>query len=856
MHELSRMPFIGAFESTYLPAHDVDVLETSGHATRWRDDLDLLRAHGVTRLRYPIRWHRIEPAPGAYDWGHTDQVMAYMRSEGFEPIVDLVHHTSYPRWLTGAFADPRFGTAYERYCEAFAERYPWVREYTAFNEPFATLFLSGHEAIWPPYHHGVDGFVGLLRNVLPSVARVTRRYRELLPEATHVWVDSCEGHTALEPAGEEIAALADDRRFFALDALLGRASDRDRPFVGEVVRAGGADLLEMEPGFVDVLGLDYYAHHEWAYGAGEGDLLHEIAAGRRHPLGPGHPQRAEFRGVTPAPDPQGLAELIRQYAEHTGLPLILGETNMSGSPFDRATWLKHTLEQVEQARAAGAPIDGYCWFGFLDSLDWISLLERADRSIDPVGVIWLDEELVRHQSSVSRSYSAAAAGTSSADLPAYRLSDHTAEHLAGLLPLMAHYEWLEPPADEVAIHSRGRLTAVDETKELVTLPRHDELVVFSHLPWDHVYQRPQHLISRLARGRRTWFVEEPRVSDVDRPRLAVERRDAIQRVWLEVPGPQRLAGFDDPDAVDYPEAVAELLGSRPGRTVWLYTPLALPYAQLIDRSLLVYDVMDDLANFAHASPTLRGAQDETLRVADLVFTGGRSIHAGVRGRTASPVHLFPSGVDPEHYEPARAMRKRRERPVAGYVGVIDERIDLELVAGLAERLPDWDIEMVGPIFKIDPADVPRALNVRYPGKQPYEALPAVMAGFDVALMPFALNDATRSISPTKNLEYLAAGLPVVSTRIPDVVAQYDTIVDLQDDAEGFATACRQVLEHPRDDRDRKVEPILHDSRWDTIASRMQTLMDRRLEALSAGGAVESNSRTRRSGDAKTRRSHT
>jgi len=365
------------------------------------------------------------------------------------------------------------------------------------------------------------------------------------------------------------------------------------------------------------------------------------------------------------------------------------------------------------------------------------------------------------------------------------------------------------------------------------LSHDDELVVFSHLPWDHVWQRPQHLISRMARTRRTWFVEEPRIADVARPRVSVERRDGLRRVWLDVPGPQRLAGFDDPAAELYPEAVASLLGSRPRRTVWLYTPLALPYAERLDRDLLVYDVMDDLANFAHASPTLRHMQDEALRLADIVFTGGKSIHAGVHGRSPSPIHLFPSGVDPEHYAPARELRRPRERPVAGYVGVIDERIDLELVAGLAERLPHWDVEMVGPIFKIEPASVPRAPNLRYPGKQPYERLPAVMAGFDVALMPFALNDATRSISPTKNLEYLAAGLPVVSTRIPDVVSTYSTIVDLRDDAAGFAEACLEVLEHPRDDRDRRVAPILHDSRWDTIAQRMEGLIARRREALAA-----------------------
>jgi glycosyltransferase involved in cell wall biosynthesis len=355
-----------------------------------------------------------------------------------------------------------------------------------------------------------------------------------------------------------------------------------------------------------------------------------------------------------------------------------------------------------------------------------------------------------------------------------------------------------------------------------------ELVVFSHLPWTFVFQRPQHVITRIGQHYRTWFVEEPRVADgIDEPRLCVERRDGLHRVWLDVPGPARLAGFDDPWAEHYAEAVAELLGPRDDRTVWLYTPLALPYAERLEHQQLVYDVMDDLAAFAHASPALKAMQRRALREADLVFTGGRSIDAGVRKVTDRETHLFPSGVEPEHYAGARDLREPRERPVAGYVGVIDERIDLDIVRGLAERLPGWDVEMVGPVFKIDPADLPQAPNIRYPGMQPYSALPHVMGGFDVALMPFALNEATKSISPTKTLEYLAAGLPVVSTRVPDVVTDYERIVDLRDDAEGFADACRHVLAHPQEDRDRKLAPILDRQHWDAIAARMHGLMTAR-----------------------------
>ena len=356
-----------------------------------------------------------------------------------------------------------------------------------------------------------------------------------------------------------------------------------------------------------------------------------------------------------------------------------------------------------------------------------------------------------------------------------------------------------------------------------------ELVVFSHLPWTFVYQRPQHIISRLAQSRRTYFVEECRVTDeVDAPRLCTEKAGPVQRVWLEVPGEERLAGFGDPAAADYPDAVAELLGPDPDRTIWTYTPMALPLIDRLERAQLVYDCMDDLASFAHAPAGMRESQDRLLEEADVVFTGGRSIHAGVKDRSDTPVHLFPSGVEPDHYASARRRRSRRERPAAGYVGVIDERIDLDIVRGLAERLPDWDIVMVGPIFKISPEDVPQAPNLHYPGMQPYERLPEVMANLDVALMPFALNEATKSISPTKTLEYLAAGLPVVSTRIADVVTDYTGVVDLRDDAAEFAAACEAVVSHSTEERDARVRPLLRLHHWDTIAARMQGIMDEAL----------------------------
>lgn len=368
-----------------------------------------------------------------------------------------------------------------------------------------------------------------------------------------------------------------------------------------------------------------------------------------------------------------------------------------------------------------------------------------------------------------------------------------------------------------------------------------DLVVYSHLRWSWVWQRPQHLISRLAAAAdgRVWFIEEPLADPtVDRPTMRWTDTGAVVVGCLHVPGPERHIGFDAPESMALGRLVAEAAGGAVPVT-WIYTPLALDAARLLGSEVLVYDVMDDLASFKGASPHLQQRQAEALGEADVVFTGGRSLHRSVVSRRPDDTYLFPSGVETEHYAPAADMRRRTITPVAGYVGVVDERLDLELIDELASAMPDWEIRIVGPVAKIDPADLPRRANITYAGAVSYPQLPEVMAGFDVALMPFAMNEATRSISPTKTLEYLAAGLPVVSTRVPDVVTDYGHVVALADDAAGFATACRQALDHEAHHHHARCRPILDWHHWDRIAERMAGIIAMaRRSALATSATLE------------------
>ncbi|HEX2177985.1 MAG TPA: UDP-galactopyranose mutase [Actinomycetota bacterium] len=363
-----------------------------------------------------------------------------------------------------------------------------------------------------------------------------------------------------------------------------------------------------------------------------------------------------------------------------------------------------------------------------------------------------------------------------------------------------------------------------------------DLIVFSHLRWTFVWQRPQHLISRMTLGTRTWFVEEPLETDVVEPRLCLEQQGSVTRVWLEVPRGGGHLHFGDPRAATYADHLDRLFGQVTNPAVWIYTPLALELAQARKPSILVYDVMDDLASFKHAPEQLVLTFRQALAAAGVVFTGGRSLYNKVIRQRPEATYLFPSGVEPEHYRKAVALRKSHDTPVAGYVGVIDERLDLELVGRLAQQLENWEIHLVGPVLKIDPSTLPQAPNLTYPGQVDYRDLPEVMAGFDVGIMPFALNESTLSISPTKTLEYLAAGLPVVSTRVADVVADYSLVVGLADGPEQFAEACVSSLAETAEARQAAVEPILLRQHWDTIAEAMQGIVRVAMGPRSVQGA--------------------
>ena len=361
---------------------------------------------------------------------------------------------------------------------------------------------------------------------------------------------------------------------------------------------------------------------------------------------------------------------------------------------------------------------------------------------------------------------------------------------------------------------------------------HFDLVCFSHLRWDFVFQRPQHLLTRCAKQRRVLFIEEP-IFGGDTARLELRESDGVEVVVPHLPvcSPEQ--------ACELQRQLLEVLLARRSRTplvFWYYTPMALPFTRQLQPAVTVYDCMDELANFHGAPPLLGQLERELLGRADLVFTGGYSLYEHKRPHHPH-VHPFPSSVDVPHFAAARsgwddpADQAAIAHPRLGFFGVIDERMDLPLLAAIATARPDWQLVMLGPVVKIDPASLPRCANIHWLGGKTYKELPRYIAGWDVALLPFACNASTRFISPTKTPEYLAAGKPVVSTPIRDVIAPYGELglVSIAGTPYEFIAAIDKALHESSPARQQLADRFLSQLSWDRTWEDMRGLISAAVE---------------------------
>jgi hypothetical protein len=357
-----------------------------------------------------------------------------------------------------------------------------------------------------------------------------------------------------------------------------------------------------------------------------------------------------------------------------------------------------------------------------------------------------------------------------------------------------------------------------------------DLLVFSHLRWDFVFQRPQHLLSRHAKHRRVFYFEEPVFGMTEVPRLHL--RETTENVLVVIPylpsdiAPSKMeaALTDLVDELIYEEELIDF-------SVWYYTPMALSFSRHLEPRAVIFDCMDELSLFKGAPQSLIDMEAELMKKADVVYTGGHSLYEAKKNGHHN-IHPFPSSIDFKHFSQARQKLVEPDdqinipHPRIGFYGVIDERFNIDLLKEMAALRPDHHFVIIGPVVKIDPRTLPKSTNIHYLGKKEYHALPLYLAGWDCAMMPFALNDSTKFISPTKTPEFLAAGRPVVSTSIKDVVHPYGhhNMVHIADTAEDFVNCIDLAMEDRKNPEwiDR-IDHHLRDNSWDITFQKMAAL---------------------------------
>jgi UDP-galactopyranose mutase len=365
-----------------------------------------------------------------------------------------------------------------------------------------------------------------------------------------------------------------------------------------------------------------------------------------------------------------------------------------------------------------------------------------------------------------------------------------------------------------------------------------DLVCFSHLRWNFVYQRPQHLLTRCARDRRVFFVEEPIFSNGS---MRLEMCEGEAGVRVVVPHlPEGLRSEIATTAV-MKEMTRRLFLDNGIREYifWYYTPMALSFTNRFSPVVSVYDCMDELSAFKGAHSRLPELEQQLFQRVDLVFTGGQSLYEAKRNQHPA-VYPFPSSIDASHFGKARIAQGDPEDqanippPRLGFFGVIDERFDTELLHAVATKRPDWHFVMIGPIVKVHPDSLPKHANIHYLGPKKYQELPNYLAMWDIALLLFARNESTRFISPTKTPEYLAAGKPVISTSIRDVVRPYGelNLVKIADSPADFVRSAEKILakSHQPTEWLTRVDAFLEDISWDKTWQQMSGLMDQAVEA--------------------------
>lgn len=854
-------PFVWAvgIESSTIPHLGVDQFAWTQHNRRWADDLRLIRNDlGLSHLRYSIPWHYIEPRPGRFDWRAADERIGACHHLCLDLMLDIMHFGT-PDWLGLGAGDPEFPEALERLTEAMVERYgDVVNTWCPVNEPLVLSLFSGDFGFWPPHARKWRGYMPVLSRVAQATTRAIRAIRRLAPDAAVVLCDAADHFTTRDESLRTEVALRNARRFLLLD-LVGGAVDHHHPLFEWLTAYGFSELdlrwFAQHGQTPDLIGLDYYPHSEWQLEIGPG--------------GRSRQKRADA--------PIGLHGVATEYYNRNRLPMFVTETSIEGKPINREIWLDRLVEDAHRLRQEGIPLLGLTWWPLFDHLDWDGALTHRIGKIHQVGLYKLvraaDGTLNRVRTPIAdRFASLARAGDRAvgalADVtPPSPVEDEQlpplAEWAIGVATGNRPQSVMTPPAGSPAAQPTRAAEATHNGSTVPTSIGHARtaithgasaapaesrrtagygIVAFSHLRWGFVWQRPQQFLSRFARKHPVLFIEEPVFDAPDGEPARLELHQVMPNVTVACPhGPPSMSR--DPTLPDrllgWAREAIERVNVRGGfddPLLWYLSPMdaAWSLGRLPGRGV-VYDCMDELSQFTGAPTQLVANEERLLRCADVVFTGGRALWEKKRAQHNN-AHFFGCGVEADHFGLARDSTTAippdidfMARPIVGFFGVIDERIDYHLLGQIARLRPDVSFAMVGPVVKVDANLLPHAPNLYWLGARDYAVLPNYCRAFDVCMMCFALNDATEYINPTKALEYLATGRPVVSTPIKDVVEQYADLMDIAATPEDFVACIERALANPDNDRIARGVALAQRSTWDAAVDKMQFLIREALE---------------------------
>lgn len=751
------------------------------HDQQIETDYALLKPWHIQTVRESIGW-RLTEQRQQFNWQALEAKARAAHKHNIQVIWTLMHY-GWPQDLDPL--GPKFVDRFTRYCEAVAKQLKPYHDQAPIYQPLNEISFLSWAMAFTGLMHPFNGSLGhrsyeLKRQLVLATLRGSEAIWSVDPRARIIHTDPVIH--IVPPEGADMWQIEDTQRhnayaFQAWDMLCG----------------------DMEPGFggsrkhLDIIGINYYHENQWLHGSNE-HLHWHLNDARRVPFS------------------QLATEVWQRYQR----PMMIAETSHVG--VGRGAWLDDIASEVLKCEQHGVPIEGICLYPIIDRPDW----ENPDHWHK--SGLWdvTQDDLTTTTTNVM---------TNSAPAQFRRVLNqpyaNSLRYWQRLLPIATSPFISESQAGSLTKNLNNGATPMST------------ILVFSHLRWNFVFQRPQHLLSRLAAGYQIIFVEEPAFGAHDNylERLTPTANVEVLRPHVVGHG----QGFDDAFAPVLRSLIDDFLMQQSISEFWLwfYTPLALPITTGMSAQGIIYDCMDELSAFKHASPLLIERENALFQVADIVFTGGPSLYQSKRHKHHN-VYCFASSVDAEHYAPKKpqsnailhlnpnATLNKTSIPVRiGYVGVIDERIDIALIAHLAECHPEWQIVMVGPVVKIDTHSLPQHNNILWLGQKSYAELPALMAAWDICMMPFALNESTRFISPTKTLEYMAAERVVVSTNITDVAEPYGHVVPIAHSHDQFVQMCESLLAESafaRAQRIKTMREIVAKTSWEKTAKAMQQLI--------------------------------